>query len=138
MCSKSCTACLLEARVSGGVGSRTSLSQDKLVKAGWSVEKKGKSFVYLSPAPNGKRFKSSKDVVAYLQERREYHLYSTCSCVSATANQVTGEDESSELETEDEDYHPETEDETGVSSAYDDTPIKGERSVEAFGPMPKR
>lgn len=133
-----CSSCSLEARLQGGEGSRTTLDHEKLVNAGWSVEKKGKSYAFRSPGPIAKRYKSSKEVVADLRQRGDYHLYCRCSCV----NSVEPRDghESSELETEDEDYRPETEteDETGVSSAYDDTPMKADGRVEAFTPMPKR
>lgn len=126
-------ACSLEARLKGGEGSRTALDIEKLADAGWSTERKGKSYAFYSPLPNRKRYKSSKEVVAYLHERGEYHLFCHCSC-----GQHRDGNESSELETEDEDYRPETEDETGVSSAYDDTPVKTHDQLEALRPMPKR
>ena len=43
-------SCSLKARLSGGDGSRTSLDLDKLMKAGWCEDKKGKSYVFVSPS----------------------------------------------------------------------------------------
>ena len=62
-----CSKCALEARLSGGDGSRITLDTEKLQRDGWSVEKKGKSYVFFSPSPEKKRFKSSSDVAAHLQ-----------------------------------------------------------------------
>ena len=120
-------SCSLKARLSGGDGSRTGLDLDKLMKAGWCVDKKGKSYVFVSPSPEERRFKSSKDVATYLQNRNEYSLYSHCHCQAAAASAA---EETSE--TEDEDYQPDTEEETGVSSAYDDTPVKAGMSGQAL------
>ena len=126
-------SCSLKARLSGGDGSRTGLDLDKLMKAGGCVDKKGKSYVFVSPSPEERRFKSSKDVATYLQNRNEYSLYSHCHCQAAAASAA---EETSE--TEDEDYQPDTEEETGVSSAYDDTPVKAGMSGQALEPTPKR
>lgn len=45
-----CSKCALEARLSGGDGSRITLDTEKLQRDGWSVEKKGKSYVFFSPS----------------------------------------------------------------------------------------
>ena len=39
--------CSLKARLSGGDGSRTGQDLDKLMKAGWCVDKNGKSYVLI-------------------------------------------------------------------------------------------
>ena len=128
-------SCALKARSSGGDRSRTDLDLEKLMKAGWSVDKKGKSYVFVSPSPEERKFKSSKDVATYLETRGEYGLYSRCHCQAAAAKWSAGEESS---ETEDEDYQPDTEEETGVPSAYDDTPVKAGMSGQALEPTPKR
>lgn len=98
--------------------------------------KKGKSYVFFSPSPGKKRFISSSDVAAHLQNASMLKLYSRCDC-GAVAAQSTGEESS---DSEDEEYHPETEEETGTSSAYDDTLVKAEmpRKAQTCAPMPKR
>ena len=78
-------SCALKARSSGGDRSRTDLDLEKLMKAGWSVDKKGKSYVFVSPSPEERKFKSSKDVATYLESRGEYGLIfllslPSCSC----------------------------------------------------------
>ena len=127
-------SCSLKARLSGD-GSRTSLDLNKLMKAGWCEDKKGKSYVFVCPSPEERRFKSSKDVATYLQNRNEYSLYSHCHCQAAAAKWSAGVKSS---ETKDEDYQPDTEEETGVSNAYDDTPVKAGMSEQALEPTSKR
>ncbi len=116
--------CVLGARLSGGEGSRIEVDRDKLVEAGWSVDKKGKSYTFVSPSPEEKKFKSSKDVLEHLRERDEVHMFVRCNCGAAAAIRRLGDD-SSELDT-DEDYLPCTDEKAGVSSAYDDTPVKAD------------
>ena len=133
-----CSKCALEARLSGGDGSRITLDTEKLQRDGWSVEKKGKSYVFFSPSPEKKRFKSSSDVAAHLQNNNMLTLFTRCDCGSQ-ASQNTGEESSG---SEEEEYLPETEDETGVSSAYDETPVKEAqerpREAQTHAPIPKR
>lgn len=126
-------SCALKAR-SNGDGSRTDLDLDKLMKAGWCMDKKGKSYVFVSPSPEERKFKSSKDVATHLQNRNEYSLYSCCHCQSAAAKWSAREESS---DTEDEDYQPDTGEETGVSSAHD-TPVKAGMPGQALEPIPKR
>ena len=131
-----CTcSCSLKARLSGGDGSRRGLDLDKLMKAGWYVDKKGKSYVFVSPSPEERRFKSSKDVTTYLQNRNKYSLYSHCHCQAAAAIWSAGEES---CDTENEEYRPDTGEKTGVSSTYDDTPVKAGMSGQALEPTPKR
>ena len=75
-------------------------------------------------------------MAAHLQNANMLKLYSRCVC-RAMAVQSTAEESS---DSEDEEYHPETEEETGISSAYDDTPVKAEmpREAQTCAPMPKR
>lgn len=128
-------ACSLQAQLRGGDGSRTELDLEKLKDAGWSVEKKGKSYAFVSPSAEGKKFKSSKDVEVFLQEGDDYHLFVRCKC-GAVASDRRPDD--SELDS-DEEYYPDTEEEAGVSSAYDDTPVKAEKPGQAaLEPMAKR
>ena len=110
--------CQYDARAAGGEGFRTVLDLDKLKEAGWIVECSGKRYNLESPLPNRKRFRSTKDVVGFLKAENNYEQFIRCNC--GERDQVEGDSET------DEDYRPDTEEEAEISSAYEDTPIKGE------------
>lgn len=104
------------------------------------MEKKGKSFVFRTPAPECKFFKSSKDVATFLEESDQYSAFIRCQCGNSNTESSAGPfyhvaGQSSES---DEDYRPESDEPT--SSAYEDTPIKEEVSVPILHghPHPKR
>ena len=82
--------CPYGARITGGQGSRTSLDFEKTKSAGWLVEKKGKSFVFRTPAPECKFFKSSKDVATFLEEIDQYSAFIRCQCGNSNTESSAG------------------------------------------------
>ena len=113
----------LQVRVAGGEGSRTEIDMEKLKEAGWIVEATGKRYKLRSPSPERKTFRSTKDVAAYLKSKDIFHDFARCYC--------GGSEILAETRDPDEDYRPDTE-EGWISSACDETPVKGERPARAF------
>lgn len=112
-------SCKYDVRVAGGEGSRTEVDMEKLKEAGWIVEAAGKRYKLRSPSPERKTFRSTKDVAAYLKSSNIFRDFARCYC--------RGSEILTETSDSDEDYRPDTEEEEGgISSACDETPVKGE------------
>ena len=128
--------CVYKARIAGGEGSRTVLDLENLKDSGWLIEKKGKSYNFHSPAPERKFFKSSKDVTLFLKGRGQYEATVRCSCGQSNTSTPSAVDETGGIPSSesDEEYRPDTEEEL-TSSAYEETPVKGENNARPHGPF---